>query len=52
MLPKKIVCLFDVANTLLDNDHVVADLMGYLEREIGHVISLASATGFEPVLPT
>jgi FMN phosphatase YigB (HAD superfamily) len=36
MLPEKIVFLFDVDNTLLDNDHVVADLMVYLEREIGH----------------
>jgi hypothetical protein len=36
MLPEKIVFLFDVDNTLLDNDHVVADLMRYLEREIGH----------------
>ena len=36
MLPEKIVFLFDVDNTLLDNDHIVADLMHYLEREIGH----------------
>jgi FMN phosphatase YigB (HAD superfamily) len=36
MLPKNIVFLFDVDNTLLDNDHIVADLMRYLEREIGH----------------
>jgi hypothetical protein len=35
MLPKKITFLFDVDNTLLDNDHVVADLMRYLEHEIG-----------------
>src|SRR6201997_1438077 len=35
MTPEKIVFLFDVDNTLLDNDHVVADLMRYLEREIG-----------------
>ena len=34
-LPEKIVFLFDVDNTLLDNDQVVADLMRYLEREIG-----------------
>ncbi len=27
MAPEKIVFLFDVDNTLLDNDHVVADLM-------------------------
>jgi FMN phosphatase YigB (HAD superfamily) len=36
MQPEKIVFLFDVDNTLLDNDHVVADLMGYLEREVSH----------------
>ena len=36
MVPKKIVLLFDVDNTLLDNDHIVADLMRYLERAIGH----------------
>jgi FMN phosphatase YigB (HAD superfamily) len=35
MLPGKIVLLFDVDNTLLDNDHIVADLMRHLEREIG-----------------
>jgi phosphoglycolate phosphatase-like HAD superfamily hydrolase len=36
MVPEKIVFLFDVDNTLLDNDHVVADLMRYLEQEVGH----------------
>lgn len=36
MVPEKIVFLFDVDNTLLDNDRVVADLMRYLESEIGH----------------
>jgi len=36
MPSETIVFLFDVDNTLLDNDHVVADLMRYLEREIGH----------------
>jgi FMN phosphatase YigB (HAD superfamily) len=35
MLPEKIIFLFDVDNTLLDNDHVVSDLMRYLEHEIG-----------------
>jgi FMN phosphatase YigB (HAD superfamily) len=35
MAPDKVVFLFDVDNTLLDNDHVVSDLMHYLEREIG-----------------
>jgi hypothetical protein len=33
---KKLVFLFDVDNTLLDNDHVTADLKDHLEREIGH----------------
>ena len=28
--------LFDVDNTLLDNDRVTADLKRYLEREVGH----------------
>jgi FMN phosphatase YigB (HAD superfamily) len=32
----KVVFLFDVDNTLLDNDRVVADLMRHLEREVGH----------------
>jgi FMN phosphatase YigB (HAD superfamily) len=36
MLPNKVVFLFDVDNTLLDNDHVVSDLMRYLEHEIGY----------------
>jgi FMN phosphatase YigB (HAD superfamily) len=30
-----LVFLFDVDNTLLDNDQVTADLRGYLDREIG-----------------
>lgn len=30
------VFLFDVDNTLLDNDRVTADLKRYLEREVGH----------------
>ncbi len=29
------VCLFDVDNTLLDNDRVTADLRRHLEREVG-----------------
>lgn len=33
---KKLVFLFDVDNTLLDNDHVTADLKHHLEQEIGH----------------
>jgi FMN phosphatase YigB (HAD superfamily) len=30
-----LVTLFDVDNTLLDNDRVVADLMRYMDRELG-----------------
>jgi len=32
----KLVFLFDVDNTLLDNDRVAADLRNHLEREVGH----------------
>ena len=35
-MEKKQVFLFDVDNTLLDNDRVTADLKGQLERELGH----------------
>jgi FMN phosphatase YigB (HAD superfamily) len=35
MASEKIAFLFDVDNTLLDNDQIVADLMRYLEHEIG-----------------
>jgi FMN phosphatase YigB (HAD superfamily) len=31
----KVVFLFDVDNTLLDNDRVIADLARYLKREVG-----------------
>ena len=31
----KVVFLFDVDNTLLDNDRVILDLRGYLAREVG-----------------
>ena len=31
----KVVFLFDVDNTLLDNDRVIADLSNYLKREVG-----------------
>src|ERR1035441_8604659 len=31
----KLVFLFDVDNTLLDNDRVIADLSDYLKREVG-----------------
>jgi FMN phosphatase YigB (HAD superfamily) len=34
-MSKQLVFLFDVDNTLLDNDHVTADLKQYLKREVG-----------------
>jgi FMN phosphatase YigB (HAD superfamily) len=36
MALNQVVFLFDVDNTLLDNDRVVVDLMHHLEREVGH----------------
>src|SRR5690242_18337484 len=36
MASDRVTFLFDVDNTLLDNDRIVADLMKYLEREMGH----------------
>ena len=33
--PDKVVFLFDVDNTLLDNDRVIADLRTFLNREVG-----------------
>jgi FMN phosphatase YigB (HAD superfamily) len=36
MAPHQVVFLFDVDNTLLDNDRVLADLMRHLEHEVGH----------------
>jgi hypothetical protein len=36
MPPSGITFLFDVDNTLLDNDRVTEDLQHYLEREVGH----------------
>src|SRR5216110_857458 len=35
MPAQKIVFLFDVDNTLLDNDRVTADLRRHLDREVG-----------------
>lgn len=35
-MAKDVVYLFDVDNTLLDNDRVTADLKRYLERQVGH----------------
>jgi FMN phosphatase YigB (HAD superfamily) len=36
MAKHPVVSLFDVDNTLLDNDRVVHDMMRYLEAEVGH----------------
>src|SRR5207247_9186370 len=33
--PHPVVFLVDVDNTLIDNDHIAADLKRHLEREIG-----------------
>lgn len=35
-MQQSVVFLFDVDNTLLDNDHVAADLKRHLEKEVGH----------------
>lgn len=35
-MSKNLVFLFDVDNTLLDNDRIAADLKEHLEREVGH----------------
>jgi len=35
-MSKSVVFLFDVDNTLLDNDQIAADLKDHLEREVGH----------------
>ena len=36
MAKHPVVSLFDVDNTLLDNDRVVQDMMRYLDAEVGH----------------
>src|ERR1700675_272417 len=36
MAADRVVFLFDVDNTLIDNDRIIADLMSHLERDIGH----------------
>lgn len=36
MVTQQVVSLFDVDDTLLDNDGVIEDLMRHLEREVGH----------------
>ena len=35
-MSQELVFLFDVDNTLLDNDRIAADLKDHLEREVGH----------------
>jgi FMN phosphatase YigB (HAD superfamily) len=47
MAAQKTIFLFDVDNTLVDNDHVIADLMRHLERDIGHEQQLRYWTLFE-----
>lgn len=36
MNQNQVVFLIDVDNTLLDNDRVIADLMGHLDDQVGH----------------
>jgi FMN phosphatase YigB (HAD superfamily) len=36
LMTKKVVFLFDVDNTLLDNDRIADDLKQHLEQEVGH----------------
>jgi FMN phosphatase YigB (HAD superfamily) len=43
--PDEVVFLFDVDNTLLDNDRVEKDLRGHMEREFGKFGNL-----MEPIL--
>ena len=45
--PAKIVFLFDVDNTLLDNDRVTADLKHHLEKEVGREGSQRYWNNFE-----
>src|SRR5262244_1661779 len=47
MSSPRIVFLFDVDNTLLDNDQVTADLKHHLEREVGSERALLYWTIFE-----
>jgi FMN phosphatase YigB (HAD superfamily) len=42
-----LVFLFDVDNTLLDNDRVTADLKRHLERDVGHECQQRYWTIFE-----
>lgn len=45
--PRDVVFLLDVDNTLLDNDQVVADLRGHLEREFGAASAGRNWVNFE-----
>src|SRR5579863_372639 len=49
MAAGKVVFLFDVDNTLLNNDRVTADLKHYLEDEVGHVRGEHYWTFFEEI---
>ncbi len=46
-MSQDVVCLFDVDNTLLDNDRVTADLRDHLERTVGHERQERYWSGFE-----
>jgi FMN phosphatase YigB (HAD superfamily) len=46
-MTKKVVFLFDVDNTLLDNERIAADLRDHLEGEIGHECHVRYWTIFE-----
>ena len=50
MPPSGIVFLFDVDNTLLDNDRVTEDLQRYLEGGVGHERQERYWTIFEHLL--
>jgi len=47
MASNSVVFLFDVDNTLIDNDRIVANLMAHLEREVGHERQARYWTYFE-----
>jgi len=40
----KVISLFDIKDSLIDNDHVIADCRAYLERDIGAKWGRASST--------
>jgi hypothetical protein len=49
MANDKVVLLFDVDNTLLDNDSVTADLMRHLEHAIGSTLAQRYREIFEVI---